>query len=344
MIWNRQLRISRPVENGSPRAWHGSESAPYSRSPNGRPVLVFRFRRARQLRRLARSRCSKASSRSAAAPACTSAAPTRARSTTSPPRSSTIRMDEAVAGHATRIEVDARARQPPDRHRQRPRHPGRPAPQISRQVGARSDHDHAPLGREVRGQGLFDLGRPPRRRGQRRQRAVDRDRRRGRARQEALPPELLAGASPTSQLETVGAAPNRRGTTVTFTPDPEIFGADAAFSPERLYKLARSKAYLFAGVEIRWRCDPSLASRRSPRNRRLPVRQRPRRPSRRAARRPPDRHQPALHRPPGLPRRPGQRRMGGRLAALLATAAKAITATPSRPPTAAPTKRASAPR
>src|SRR5918998_942486 len=55
-----------------------------------------------------------------------------------------------------------------------------------------------------------------------------------------------------------------RGTTVTFTPDPEIFGADAQFDPARLYKLARSKAYLFAGVEIRWRCDPSLASAEVP--------------------------------------------------------------------------------
>jgi topoisomerase IV subunit B len=64
----------------------------------------------------------------------------------------------------------------------------------------------------------------------------------------------------TSKLQEIGAAPNRRGTTVAFTPDPEIFGADAKFSPERLYRLARSKAYLFAGVEIRWRCDPALAS------------------------------------------------------------------------------------
>jgi topoisomerase-4 subunit B len=56
-----------------------------------------------------------------------------------------------------------------------------------------------------------------------------------------------------------GAAPNRRGTTVSFTPDPEIFG-ERAFSPKRLFKLARSKAYLFAGVEIRWKCAPSLAS------------------------------------------------------------------------------------
>ena len=41
-------------------------------------------------------------------------------------------------------------------------------------------------------------------------------------------------------------------------PDTEIFGARAAFKPPRLFKLARSKAYLFAGVEIRWSCDPSL--------------------------------------------------------------------------------------
>jgi topoisomerase-4 subunit B len=61
-------------------------------------------------------------------------------------------------------------------------------------------------------------------------------------------------------LEEVGAAPNRRGTTVSFSPDAEIFGAGNDFLPERLFQLARSKAFLFAGVEIRWRCDPSLAS------------------------------------------------------------------------------------
>src|SRR5689334_22748183 len=80
------------------------------------------------------------------------------------------------------------------------------------------------------------------------------------ARDKTLYRQVFSKGVAVSPLETVGAAPNRRGTTVTFTPDPEIFGADAAFSPERLYKLARSKAYLFAGVEIRWRCDPSLAS------------------------------------------------------------------------------------
>lgn len=59
-------------------------------------------------------------------------------------------------------------------------------------------------------------------------------------------------------LEHVGAAPNRRGTSVAFTPDTEIFGPELAFKPKRLYQLARSKAYLFAGVEIRWRCAPEL--------------------------------------------------------------------------------------
>jgi topoisomerase IV subunit B len=39
-------------------------------------------------------------------------------------------MDEAVAGHASFIEVELRRRRLPDRHRQRPRHPGRPAPEV----------------------------------------------------------------------------------------------------------------------------------------------------------------------------------------------------------------------
>jgi topoisomerase-4 subunit B len=80
------------------------------------------------------------------------------------------------------------------------------------------------------------------------------------ARDKILYRQSFSKGLPTSKLVEVGAAPNRRGTSTSFVPDPEIFGADAAFSPERLYKLARSKAYLFAGVEIRWRCDPSLAS------------------------------------------------------------------------------------
>ena len=64
-------------------------------------------------------------------------------------------------------------------------------------------------------------------------------------------------------IEHVGAAPNRRGTSVAFTPDTEIFG-EMHFKPARLYKLARSKAYLFAGVEIRWKCAPELISDDTP--------------------------------------------------------------------------------
>ncbi len=63
---------------------------------------------------------------------------------------------------------------------------------------------------------------------------------------------------PTSKLENLGATPNRRGTMVSFHPDPEIFGPRLGFRPARLYRMARSKAYLFRGVEIRWRCAPEL--------------------------------------------------------------------------------------
>jgi topoisomerase-4 subunit B len=59
-------------------------------------------------------------------------------------------------------------------------------------------------------------------------------------------------------LESLGEVHNRRGTKVRFHPDAQIFGAGAAFSPERIYKMARSKAFLFAGVEIRWSCDLAL--------------------------------------------------------------------------------------
>jgi topoisomerase-4 subunit B len=65
---------------------------------------------------------------------------------------------------------------------------------------------------------------------------------------------------PVGPLENVGDVQNRRGTLVRFHPDPEIFGKNAAFQPARLFKMARSKAYLFSGVEIRWRCAPELVS------------------------------------------------------------------------------------
>ena len=63
---------------------------------------------------------------------------------------------------------------------------------------------------------------------------------------------------PKGKLEDLGKINNRRGTRIRFKPDAEIFGAKATFKPQRLFKMARSKAYLFGGVEIRWRCAKEL--------------------------------------------------------------------------------------
>ena len=64
------------------------------------------------------------------------------------------------------------------------------------------------------------------------------------------------------KLKDLGAV-NRRGTITSFKPDPKIFG-DLEFSPARLHRMAKSKAYLFRGVEIRWSCDPALIEDETP--------------------------------------------------------------------------------
>jgi topoisomerase-4 subunit B len=69
---------------------------------------------------------------------------------------------------------------------------------------------------------------------------------------------------PQGKLEKLGPVMNRRGTKVRFHPDETIFGKGANFKPARLFKMARSKAYLFGGVEIRWSCDPSLIKDETP--------------------------------------------------------------------------------
>ncbi|PSJ65898.1 DNA topoisomerase IV subunit B [Kumtagia ephedrae] len=63
---------------------------------------------------------------------------------------------------------------------------------------------------------------------------------------------------PQGGLEPLGDVQNRRGTKIRFHPDADIFGKGAKFEPARLYRMARSKAYLFGGVEIRWSCAPEL--------------------------------------------------------------------------------------
>jgi topoisomerase-4 subunit B len=78
------------------------------------------------------------------------------------------------------------------------------------------------------------------------------------ARKQTLHRMVFERGKPKGKLEMLGPAPNRRGTKVRFLPDPDIFGAKAHFKPERVFKMTRSKAYLFGGVEIRWACAKEL--------------------------------------------------------------------------------------
>jgi len=172
-------------------------------------------------------------------------------------------MDEAVAGHASRIEVtlepgnrltvtDNGRGIPVEEH---PKYPGKSALEVimtTLHSGGKFEGKAYSTSGGLHGVGVSVVN------------ALATETIVEVARDKKLYRQTFARGLATSKLEEVGAAPNRRGTTTTFTPDPEIFGADAVFSPERLYKLARSKAYLFAGVEIRWRCDPSLASEEVP--------------------------------------------------------------------------------
>lgn len=80
------------------------------------------------------------------------------------------------------------------------------------------------------------------------------------ARSQKLYRQTYTRGLPDGPLQNLGPIKNRRGTRVRFRPDPQIFGKGAAFKPVRLFRMARSKAYLFRGVEIRWSCDKSLIS------------------------------------------------------------------------------------
>ena len=165
-------------------------------------------------------------------------------------------MDEAVAGHATRIEVTLAAGNrltitdngrgiPVDPH---PRFPDKSALEVILTTlhsgGKFSDKAYATSG-GLHGVGISVVN------------ALSTDTVVEVARDRMLYRQSFARGLPTTPLQTVGAAPNRRGTSVAFTPDPEILG-EQRFKPQRLYRLARSKAYLYAGVEIRWHCDPDL--------------------------------------------------------------------------------------
>ncbi len=84
------------------------------------------------------------------------------------------------------------------------------------------------------------------------------------ARDRKLYRQTFSRGTPTSKLIEVGPAHNRRGTTVRFHPDADIFGKGAAFKPARLFQMARSKAYLQRGTQIRWKVDPKLITDDTP--------------------------------------------------------------------------------
>ncbi len=75
--------------------------------------------------------------------------------------------------------------------------------------------------------------------------------------------QTFSRGKPTSKLEKLGPT-RKHGTQVTFTPDPVIFGENAAFKPARLFRMSRTKAYLYRGVEIRWKCNPARISDATP--------------------------------------------------------------------------------
>ncbi|MBO9519495.1 MAG: DNA topoisomerase IV subunit B [Porphyrobacter sp.] len=167
-------------------------------------------------------------------------------------------MDEAVAGHANRIEVtldvgnrltisDNGRGMPVDEH---PKFPGKSTLEVILTTlhsgGKFSGKAYATSG-GLHGVGVSVVN------------ALSENVRVEVARNKEVYAQEFSRGHPLAPLARIGATPNRRGTTVSFTPDPEIFG-DRQFKPMRLFKLARSKAYLYAGVEIRWKCAPSLAT------------------------------------------------------------------------------------
>ena len=172
-------------------------------------------------------------------------------------------MDEAVAGHANRIEVvleegnrltitDNGRGIPVDEH---PKYPGKSALEVILTTlhsgGKFSGKAYATSG-GLHGVGVSVVN------------ALSTLTRIEVARNKELYAQEFSRGAPLGPLQHLGGTPNRRGTSVTFVPDTEIFGEDARFKPVRLFKLVRSKAYLFAGVEIRWKCAPALASEEVP--------------------------------------------------------------------------------
>ena len=160
-------------------------------------------------------------------------------------------MDEAVAGHANRIEVDLHADHsitirdngrgiPVDPH---PKFPGKSALEVilcTLHAGGKFSGKAYQTSGGLNGVGSSVVN------------ALSDTMRVEVARNRELYAQSFARGIPQGPIQKIGPAPNRRGTSVTFHPDPEIFGS-LHFKPLRVMKMVRSKAYLFSGVEIRWK-------------------------------------------------------------------------------------------
>jgi topoisomerase-4 subunit B len=172
-------------------------------------------------------------------------------------------MDEAIAGHASRIEVHLEASghvtvtdngrgMPVENH---PKFPGRSTLEIimtTLHAGGKFDSKAYETSGGLHGVGASVVN------------ALSDEMVVEVARDQTLYRQAYSRGKPQGGVETVGRVNNRRGTTVRFHPDADIFGAHARFSAARLFRMTRAKAYLFGGVELRWSCDEALAGEEVP--------------------------------------------------------------------------------
>ncbi len=166
-------------------------------------------------------------------------------------------MDEAVAGHASRITVhmhedgsisisDNGRGIPTDPH---PKYPGKSALEViltTLHSGGKFNSDAYATSGGLHGVGISVVN------------ALSSSMSIEVARDKQLKKQTYSRGKTTSDLQDLGAVSNRRGTKINFLPDTEIFGEKAALKPARIYKMTRSKAYLFRGVEIKFKCDDEL--------------------------------------------------------------------------------------
>ena len=172
-------------------------------------------------------------------------------------------MDEAIAGHATRIEVHVGGDgyvTVSDNGRGMPVEPHPKFPDMSTlelvmtklHAGGKFDSKAYETSGGLHGVGVSVVN------------ALSDDLVVEVARDQTLYRQTYSRGIPQTKVEVVGRVNNRRGTTTRFHPDPQIFGDAAHFSAARLFRMTRAKAYLFGGVELRWSCDESLVTEDSP--------------------------------------------------------------------------------